>query len=213
MGAGESGVGAARLAKLKGYSVLVSDMNSIKDEYKKELAQHDIQFEEGGHSSELIQAELIIKSPGIPDNAEAVLKAKNAGISIISEIEFAARFTKACLIGITGTNGKTTTAMLTYHLLKEGGLQVGLAGNVGDSFARQVATKDQDYYVLELSSFQLDGMFDTRLDYAVLLNISPDHLDRYESFEDYIQSKFRIAQNQSKEQKFIKIFFKFLNKI
>lgn len=203
LGAGESGVGASRLAKAKGFEVLVSDMGQINPRLKKELEQNQIAFEEGGHTEALAEADLVIKSPGIPDQADWVVRYKDSGIPVISEIEFAARYTSACLIGITGTNGKTTTSMLTYHLLKSAGLNVGLAGNVGQSFARQVAEEERDYYVLELSSFQLDGMYDTSLDYAVLLNISPDHLDRYTHLEDYIHSKFRIGQNQDKAQKFI----------
>lgn len=204
MGAAESGVGAAILALKQGYDVFVSDLSEIKEKYRNELEARGIAFEEKQHSEELIlNADLIIKSPGIPDKAPLVVKAKEQGISVVSEIEFAARFTQASLIGITGTNGKTTTSMLTYHILKKAGLNVGLAGNVGDSFAKQVAEQDHDIYVLELSSFQLDGMETVALDYAVLLNITPDHLDRYDSLDDYIRSKFRINQNQTSEDRFI----------
>lgn len=204
MGAGESGVGSAVLAKQKGFEVLVSDSGNIRDANRSELEQEGIPYEEGGHDLERVRAaHLIVKSPGIPDHAAVVQEAVKHGISVVSEIEFAARYTRASLIGISGTNGKTTTAHLTYHLLKAAGLKVGLAGNVGSSFARQVAREDHDHYVLELSSFQLDGMFDVRLDHAVLLNITPDHLDRYASFEEYVASKFRLGRNQTKNQYFI----------
>lgn len=204
LGAGESGVGSAILAKKQGYAVWVSDAGSIKENYKEQLNQYGIEFEEGKHSEEkILKSEIIIKSPGIPSTVSLVQKALVQNISVIGEIEFAARFTNATLIGITGTNGKTTTANLTYHLLDKAGLNVGLAGNVGLSFAKQVAETDKDIYVLEISSFQLDDMYTVSLDYAVLLNITPDHLDRYESYQDYIKSKFRITQNQSEVQKFI----------
>jgi UDP-N-acetylmuramoylalanine--D-glutamate ligase len=204
LGAGESGVGAALLAKQKGFDVWVSDYGTIKPRYKDELDTYGIKYEEGGHDeAKILTSQKIIKSPGIPDTAPIVAKATERGIAVIGEIEFAAAYTDATLIGITGTNGKTTTTMLTYHLLNKAGLDVGMAGNVGLSFAKQVALEDKAYYVLEISSFQLDGMHTVALDYAVLLNISPDHLDRYDSYQAYIQSKFKINQNQQGEQKFI----------
>lgn len=204
LGGGESGTGAAILAKHLGHGVFLSDLGKIKDRYKKELQGAGIDFEQGHHTeNQILNADQIILSPGIPPTAPLVKKAAEKGISVISEIEFGALNTKATLIGITGTNGKTTTTMLTYHILSKAGLNVGLAGNVGHSLARQVATADKDYYVIELSSFQLDLMYKTRLHYAVLLNITPDHLDRYNSYEDYIASKFRIAQNQTPEDRFI----------
>ncbi len=204
LGSGESGVGAAILAQKQGFDVWVSDYGQIKENYKRDLLLKGIEFEENIHSeSKILRASEIIKSPGISDNAPIVQKAKENGIPVISEIEFAARYTPATLIGITGTNGKTTTSMLTYHILKKAGLNVALAGNVGMSFAKQVAEKEFDYYVLELSSFQLDGMNTVELDYAVLLNITPDHLDRYDTVEDYINSKFRINKNQKSKDRFI----------
>ncbi len=205
LGAAESGVGAAVLAKAKGFDVFVSDQGSIKKEYKQELEKRKIAFEENMHTAAIIlEAKEVIKSPGIPDNAPLILKIKEKGIPIISEIEFAARFTNAKLIGVTGTNGKTTTTLLTYHILKKAGLNVGLGGNIGKSFALLVAEKDHDHYVLELSSFQLDGMFRTRINIAVMTNITPDHLDRYsKGMEGYIDSKFRITQNQTAEDAFI----------
>ncbi len=205
LGAGESGVGSAILAKKEGFDVLVSDAGTIKEKYKEVLSNYEIPFEEGKHSeTEILKAVEVVKSPGIPDKAPLVKKLKEAGIPVISEIEFAGRYTQAKTICITGSNGKTTTTMLTYHLLKSAGLNVGLAGNVGKSFAWQVAEQNFDFYVLELSSFQLDGMFDFRAHVAVLLNITPDHLDRYEyKFQNYIDSKFRIIQNQTEEDFFI----------
>jgi UDP-N-acetylmuramoylalanine--D-glutamate ligase len=204
LGAGESGVGSAILAKQKGFEVWVSDFGSIKLRYKAELETNGISYEEGGHDEAKILSSLkIIKSPGIPDTAPILVKARELGIAIVGEIEFAAAYTDAVLIGITGTNGKTTTTLLTHHILKSAGLKVGLAGNVGYSFAKQVAEEDHEYYVLELSSFQLDGMHTVTLDYAVLLNITPDHLDRYDSVQGYIESKFRINDNQSAAHKFI----------
>ncbi|MFN5829554.1 MAG: Mur ligase family protein, partial [Bacteroidota bacterium] len=174
LGAGESGVGSAVLAASKGYDVLVSDLGTIKPKYKQMLIDRKINFEENKHDEAwILSAEEVIKSPGIPDKAPLIIKLREQGIPVISEIEFAARYTKATLIGISGTNGKTTTTLLTYHLLKKGGLHVGLAGNVGKSFALQVAENDFDYFVLELSSFQLDGMYHVRLNIAVLLNITP----------------------------------------
>jgi UDP-N-acetylmuramoylalanine--D-glutamate ligase len=204
LGAGESGVGAAILGVKLGYDVFVSDFGSIKPAFKQELQQNNIAYEQKRHSLELIlNAQLIVMSPGIPASSAVLVEAAEKGIELISEIEFAARNTSATLIGITGTNGKTTTSLLTHHILKNAGLNVGIAGNIGTSFCRSVATSDHDYYVLELSSFQLDGMSKARINHAVLLNISPDHLDRYDSYEDYISSKFRITQNQSSEDHFI----------
>jgi UDP-N-acetylmuramoylalanine--D-glutamate ligase len=205
LGGGESGTGAAVLAKKKGFKVIVSDKGIIPAKYKNVLLHHEIQQEEGSHSEALIlSAAEIIKSPGIPDTAPLVVKARKKGIPVISEIEFAARYTNARKICITGSNGKTTTSTLTWHILKKAGFHVGLAGNVGTSFAMQVATQDFDYYVLEISSFQLDGMFDFKADIAVLLNITPDHLDRYDySFDNYVRSKFRITRNQTAADAFI----------
>lgn len=205
LGAGESGYGAAVLARKKGFDVFVSDMGTIKAEYKNLLLQNDFRFEEGKHTEEeILSASEVIKSPGIPDKADIIKKIKALNIPVISEIEFAGRFTNSKKICITGTNGKTTTTLLTYHILQKAGLNVGLAGNVGKSFALQVAEKDYDYYVLELSSFQLDGMYSFKADVAILLNITPDHLDRYDyKLQKYIDSKFRIIQNQSALDAFI----------
>ena len=205
IGAAESGVGAAVLASKKGFEVFVSDSGIIKEEYKRFLNLHSIPYEENNHSIEkIITASEVIKSPGVPDKAELIQKVKSAGIPVISEIEFAGRYTNAKMIGITGTNGKTTTTMLVYHVMQKAGLKVGLAGNIGKSFALQVAEKDFDYYVLELSSFQLDGMYDFKCDVAILTNITPDHLDRYEyKLDNYIRSKYRITQNQTEEDAFI----------
>ena len=205
MGAAESGVGAAVLASRKGYEVFVSDRGAISGKYKQVLLANRIDFEELRHSEEkILNADEIIKSPGIPDQAPLIQKIRAQGIPVISEIEFAGRFTKAKMIGITGTNGKTTTTLLTYHILKNAGLNVGLAGNIGQSFALQVAEKDHDYYVLELSSFQLDGMYKFKCDIAILTNITPDHLDRYDyELEKYVLSKFRITRNQTEEDAFI----------
>lgn len=205
LGAGESGVGSAILAKAKGFDVWVSDMGTIKSVYLDELTHREIRFEQGTHTlSEIEQAELVIKSPGIPDNAPVVQHMLDKGVPVISEIEFAGRYTTAKTVCITGSNGKTTTALLTYHILKQGGLNVGLAGNIGKSFARQVAETEHDIYVLELSSFQLDGMFDFKADVAVLLNITADHLDRYDhKMENYVNSKFRIVQNLTEDDHFI----------
>jgi UDP-N-acetylmuramoylalanine--D-glutamate ligase len=205
LGSGESGVGSAILAQAKGYDVFVSDKSLIKEKYKLELVHHSIAFEEGTHTENLIlNATEIIKSPGIPDKVELVQKAKAKNIPVISEIEFAGRHTKAKTICITGSNGKTTTTLLAYHILKKAGYNVGLGGNIGKSFAYQVATENFDYYVLELSSFQLDGMYNFKADVAVLLNITPDHLDRYEyKFENYVASKFRITQNLTKDDAFV----------
>lgn len=205
LGAGESGVGAAILAKTKGFDVLVSDLSEIKPEYKKELDDNGVRWEEKGHSTdEILKADEVIKSPGIPDKAPLVAELRAKGVPVISEIEFAGRYTDSKMICITGSNGKTTTTMLTYHTLKKAGLDVGLAGNVGFSLARQVAVDPHDYYVIELSSFQLDGMFDFKADIAVLLNITPDHLDRYDyKFQNYVDSKFRIVQNMTEADCFI----------
>jgi len=205
LGAGESGIGSAILAQAKGFEVFVSDMSEIKPRYKEELIKRNIDFEEKQHTmKKILDAELIIKSPGIPEKAPVIKALREKGTPIISEIEFAGRYTDAKTICITGSNGKTTTTMLTYHILTEAGYNVGLAGNVGKSFAWQVAEADHDYYVIELSSFQLDGMYDFRADVAILLNITPDHLDRYEyKFQNYIDSKFRILQNMGPDQHFI----------
>lgn len=198
LGGGESGVGAAILAKQKGFEVFVSDRGEIKDKYKSVLKNIDVEWEEGEHTeSKILNASEVVKSPGIPDTVPLILKLKEQNIAVISEIEFAGRFTDAKIIAITGSNGKTTTTLLTYHILQKAGLNVGLAGNIGDSLAKQVAQNDKDVYVLELSSFQLDGMFEFKADVAMILNITPDHLDRYNNdFEQYADSKFRILQNQ-----------------
>ena len=181
LGAAESGAGAAVLAKKEGFDVFVSDMSTIKDKYKELLNNHEIVWEEGHHTEELIlNADEIIKSPGIPENAPMILRIKEKNIPIISEIEFAGRYTDAKMICITGSNGKTTTTSLIYHILKHAGYNVGLAGNIGKSLALQVAEEQHDYYVIELSSFQLDNMYDFKADIAVLMNITPDHLDRYD---------------------------------
>lgn len=206
LGAGESGVGAALLAATQGLNVFVSDRGSIKDTFKQELEQNGIPYEEGRHTEDrLFAAEEIVKSPGIPDQVPIVRALREAGKPVISEIEFAARYTEAVLIGITGSNGKTTTTKLTYHLLRESGKNVGMAGNVGNSFARLLAEEQpRDLYVLELSSFQLDGIRDFRPHLAMLLNITPDHLDRYEyKMENYVRSKFRIVENQKAEDLFL----------
>jgi UDP-N-acetylmuramoylalanine--D-glutamate ligase len=199
LGGGESGVGTAILGQAKGYEVFVSDFGKIKESYKKVLNENQIAWEEEQHTEALIlNATVVMKSPGIPDKAPIVKKLHEKGIAVISEIEFAAPFTNATLVGITGSNGKTTTTMLTYHLLKEGGLHVGLAGNIGKSFAWQVATENFDVYVLELSSFQLDGIINFKPHIAIITNISPDHLDRYNyDYSLYIASKFRITMNQT----------------
>ncbi len=197
LGGGESGVGAALLAQAQGHQVFLSDQGELKAAYQSELSQHQIPFESGQHTLErILQADEIIISPGIPEKAGIVQAIKKQGIPLVSEIEYAARYTKAKIIAITGSNGKTTTTLLAYHLLKEAGYNVGLAGNIGQSFAKQVLEKSFDWYVLEISSFQLDRCFDFNPDIAVLVNITPDHLDRYEyKFENYIHSKFRIFQN------------------
>lgn len=197
LGAGESGVGAALLAINKGYQVFVSDFGSIKPDYEHELTENKVDFEQGGHDFEKILAtDLIIKSPGIPDTAPIIKSAIEKSIPVISEIEFAGRFTKAKMICITGSNGKTTTTLMTHHVLKKAGVNVGLAGNVGTSLARQVIEDDTDVFVIELSSFQLDGMYEFKADIAIILNITPDHLDRYDyNMQNYVDSKFRISQN------------------
>jgi UDP-N-acetylmuramoylalanine--D-glutamate ligase len=201
LGAGESGVGTAILGKKKGYDVFVSDFGTIKENYKEVLVINEIAWEEGSHTEDLIlNADVVMKSPGIPEKSPIVRKLLAKGIPVLSEIEFAAPFTAATLIGITGSNGKTTTTMLTYHLLKSAGLNVGLGGNIGKSFAWQVADNKFDSYVLELSSFQLDGIFNFKPHIAIITNISPDHLDRYDyKYENYIDSKFRITMNQTED--------------
>ena len=201
LGGGESGVGTAILGKKKGYDVFVSDFGKIKDKYRAVLIENNIAWEDEQHTESLIlNANLVMKSPGIPDKAPIIKKLVEKGISVISEIEFAAQFTNAVTIGITGSNGKTTTSMLTYHLLKSGGLNVALGGNIGKSFAQQVADENYDSYVLELSSFQLDGIINYRPHIAIITNISPDHLDRYDyKYENYIAGKFRITMNQTEE--------------
>ena len=201
LGGGESGVGTAILGKKKGYDVFVSDFGKIKENYREVLIINGIQWEDEQHTEALIlNADVVMKSPGIPDKAPIIKKLVEKQIPVISEIEFASQFTNAITIGITGSNGKTTTTMLTYHLLKQGGLNVGLGGNIGKSFAWQVAEENYDVYVLELSSFQLDGIINYKPHIAIITNISPDHLDRYEyKYENYINSKFRITRNQTKE--------------
>ena len=205
LGAGESGAGAAVLAKAKGFDVFVSDKSSIKPKYKEMLDNHGIRWEEGQHTeADILSADEIVKSPGIPDKAPIIQLLKKQGTPIISEIEFAGRYTDSKMICITGSNGKTTTTMLTYHILKEAGVDVGLAGNVGNSLALQVAEDPHAVYVIELSSFQLDNMYDFRADIAIILNITPDHLDRYNyEMQNYVDAKFRILQNQTKDDAFI----------
>jgi len=205
LGAGESGVGCAILAKKLGYDVFVSDKGMIKEKYAQQLRDLGVEFESNQHTESLVlNADVIIKSPGISPTVDIIKKANENQIPIISEIEFAAPHTKAKHIAITGTNGKTTTTLLCYHILQKAGLNVGLGGNIGKSYAAQVANDDFDYYVLELSSFQLDDTYSFKADVAILTNISPDHLDRYNNnFQDYIDSKFRITQNQTSEDYFI----------
>ncbi len=205
LGAGESGTGAAVLAQKQGFEVFVSDMSLIQEKYKKKLDNKNIPWEEGHHTEELIlNADEVIKSPGIPNNAPLILKINERHIPIISEIEFAGRYTNAKMICITGSNGKTTTTSLIYHIFKSAGLNVGLAGNIGKSLALQVAECDYDYYVIELSSFQLDNMYDFRANIAVLMNITPDHLDRYgNKMQNYVDAKFRIIRNQTEEDAFV----------
>ena len=205
LGAGESGAGAAVLAKAKGFDVFVSDMSAIKDKYKTLLNKHNIEWEEGQHTeNKILNADEVIKSPGIPKEAPMVQKLIKQGTHIISEIEFAGRYTNSKMICITGSNGKTTTTSLIYHIFKDAGYDVGLAGNIGRSLALQIAEEPHAYYVIELSSFQLDNMYDFRANIAILLNITPDHLDRYENkFEKYADAKMRIIQNQTHEDSFI----------
>ncbi|HNQ59735.1 MAG TPA: UDP-N-acetylmuramoyl-L-alanine--D-glutamate ligase [Bacteroidales bacterium] len=204
LGAGESGAGAASLARTEGYGVFVSDLGTIQPYYKSILQKRNIPYEENRHSPEIIlYADEIIKSPGIPDNTPIVLEAKQKGIPVISEIEFAARFSNGRFICITGSNGKTTTALLTHHILSNGSIDAGLAGNVGKSFAMELLKGDHEWWVLEISSFQLDGMFKFKADIAILTNITPDHLDRYANFEEYTASKMRIIQNQGPTDAFI----------
>ncbi len=205
LGGGESGVGAAVLAKVKQMEVWLSDAGKIADKYKARLNEYGIEWEEGGHTeSKILSADEVIKSPGIPDTAPIIQKVKAKNIPVISEIEFAGRYTNAKMVCITGSNGKTTTTMLTYHILKDAGLNVGLAGNVGMSLAYQVALEKHDVYVIELSSFQLDNMYDFKANVAVIMNITPDHLDRYDyKMQNYVNAKFRILQNQTKEDSFI----------
>ncbi|WP_255518102.1 UDP-N-acetylmuramoyl-L-alanine--D-glutamate ligase [Fulvivirga sp. M361] len=205
MGAGESGTGAALLAKAKGFDVFVSDYSEIADEYKQELTAHNIPFEEGQHSEgKVLESQLIIKSPGISEKVAIVQKAIQQGVRVIDEIEFASHYTSAKIIAITGTNGKTTTALLTYHLLKVAGCKVGLAGNIGHSLAKQVIEDEFDYYVVEISSFQLDGTYTFKPFIGVLLNITPDHMDRYDyKLSNYVQSKFRLVQSMGRDDHFI----------
>ena len=205
MGAGESGAGAAVLAKKEGFDVFVSDMSAIKDRYKKQLDDHQIEWEEGHHTEEkILNADEIIKSPGIPDTAPMVQKLIRQHTPIISEIEFAGRYTNSKMICITGSNGKTTTTSLIYHIFKEAGYDAGLAGNIGNSLALQVAEDPHEYYIIELSSFQLDNMYEFRANIAILLNITPDHLDRYDNcMQNYVDAKMRIIQNQTPEDAFI----------
>ena len=205
LGAGESGAGAAVLAKKEGFDVFVSDMSKIADKYKKQLDDHQIEWEEGQHTEEkILNADEIIKSPGIPDTAPMIQKIIAKGIHIISEIEFAGRYTDSKMICITGSNGKTTTTSLIYHIFKEAGYDAGLAGNIGNSLALQVAEDPHEYYIIELSSFQLDNMYDFRADIAILLNITPDHLDRYNfEMQNYVDAKMRIIQNQTDKDAFI----------
>ena len=205
LGAGESGAGAAVLAKKQGFDTFVSDMSAIKDHYKDMLNKYGIPWEEGKHTEELIlNADEVIKSPGIPHEAPMIQKLVAQGTPIISEIEFAGRYTNAKMICITGSNGKTTTTSLIYHIFKKAGLNVGLAGNIGQSLAYQVAECNYDYYVIELSSFQLDNMYNFRANIAVLMNITPDHLDRYDhDMQNYVDAKFRILQNQTQDDAFI----------
>ncbi len=205
LGGGESGVGTSILGKKKGFEIFVSDFGKIKEDYKQVLLHHGIDWEEEGHTeAKIFSADLVMKSPGIPDNAPIVIKLKGKGIKVVSEIEFASGYTKALIIGITGSNGKTTTATLTHEILKQGGMNVALGGNIGKSFAQLVAEGDFENFVLELSSFQLDGIENFAPHIAVLTNLSPDHLDRYDyEYDNYIASKFQIAMNQTKDDYFI----------
>ena len=205
LGAGESGVGTAILAKKEGWNIFVSDFGAIKDKFKTALDELAVEWEEGAHTMErLLEADLVVKSPGIPPTASSIVAIKEKGIKVISEIEFAGYYTKAKTICITGSNGKTTTTLMIHHILNKAGVNVGLAGNIGESFAKQVARENYDWYVLELSSFQLDDMHEFKADIAILLNITPDHLDRYEyKMENYADSKFRVIQNQTNSDWFI----------
>jgi len=205
LGAGESGAGAAVLAKKEGFDVFVSDMSKIKDKYKKLMDDHQIEWEEGQHTEEkILSADEVIKSPGIPDTAPMVKKLREQGTHIISEIEFAGRYTNSKMICITGSNGKTTTTSLIYHIFRDAGYDAGLAGNIGHSLALQVAEDPHEYYIIELSSFQLDNMYDFRANIAILLNITPDHLDRYDNcMQNYVDSKMRIIQNQTADDAFV----------
>jgi len=205
IGAGESGTGAAILARQKGYDVFVSDAGKIKPFYRDLLDEYHVIYESGGHTDRLItNASEVIKSPGIPESAPIIKLLRKKGIRIISEIEFAGRYSSAKKICVTGSNGKTTTTSLIHHMMRKAGMNVGMAGNVGRSFALQVATEGYDYYVLELSSFQLDGMYEFRADIAILLNITPDHLDRYDyNFQNYVDSKFRVSQNLTEDEYFV----------
>ncbi len=205
LGAGESGVGAAVLALKEGYEVFVSDMSAIKPKYKEELEHRKIDYEEGQHTeSRILAADEVIKSPGIPNDAPMILKVRERNIPVISEIEFAGRYSRSKMICITGSNGKTTTTSLIYHIFKMAGLDVGLAGNIGNSLALQVAEEPHDYYVIELSSFQLDNMYDFKADIAVLMNITPDHLDRYGyEMQNYVDAKMRVIRNQTQDDAFV----------
>ena len=205
LGGGESGVGSAVLAKVKGFDVFLSDMGKLSEKYVAMLEEWNIPYEQGRHSEELIlNADEVIKSPGIPETAPMVQKIMEKGIGVISEIEFAGRYDSAKKVCITGSNGKTTTTSLIYHLLQQAGLNVGLGGNIGKSYAYQVATEQHDIYVLELSSFQLDNVYEFKADIAIITNITPDHLDRYNyNMENYVKSKFRITRNMSSEDCFI----------
>ena len=199
LGAGESGAGTALLAKKQGYEVFVSDMGTIKQKYKDMLSANNIEWEEGKHSAErILDADEVVKSPGIPDTAPMVAALLEKGTPILAELEFAQRYSRGKFICITGSNGKTTTTTLIYYIMQRTGVDVGLAGNIGRSFAMQVAEGDHDWYVLEISSFQLDNMFEFKADISVLMNITPDHLDRYDfKMQNYVDSKMRIIQNQS----------------
>jgi UDP-N-acetylmuramoylalanine--D-glutamate ligase len=201
LGAGESGVGTAILGKQKGFDVFVSDKGAITEKYKKVLLNNDIYFEEGNHTeSKIFEADVVMKSPGIPDTISLIIALKRQGVSVISEIEFASKYTNGVIVGVTGSNGKTTTTMLVNHILKQEKLNVSMGGNIGESFAQQVAEKKTDIHVLELSSFQLDGIETLAPHIAIITNITPDHLDRYDyKFENYINSKFRITENQTEE--------------
>ena len=205
IGGGESGVGAAVLAKVKGMDVFLSDMGDIAQRYVEVLDKWEISWEAGHHSEEkILSADEIVKSPGVPLTAPLIVKAMAKGIPVISEIELAGRYTDAKMVCITGSNGKTTTTLLTYHIFKEAGLNVGLAGNVGKSLAMQVATEHHDVYVIELSSFQLDNMYDFKADIAILMNITPDHLDRYDyEMQNYVDAKMRVIRNQTKDDAFV----------